>query len=77
MRACPRRSLGLPSSIGVGRTIRRRGIDISIASQKLSDVANQNQEMLAFVVGVICGISEKILSGTITTKTKALIGSVK
>ncbi len=51
--------------------------DVKVASHSLSDVANPNEQMLAFVVGVICGIGEKLLSGTVMAKTKSLLGSIK
>lgn len=52
-------------------------VDLAIASHKLSDVANPNEQMLAFVAGVICGIGEKFLSGTVMSKTKSLMGNIK
>jgi hypothetical protein len=52
-------------------------LDVKFGPLALSEVSSDNQQMLAFVVGVICGIGEKLLSGTITTKTKALIGNGK
>jgi hypothetical protein len=52
-------------------------VNISFADHSLSQVADAGQAMLAFVVGVICGIGEKLLSGTILTKSEALVGGIK
>jgi hypothetical protein len=52
-------------------------VDVSIASHKLSSIANPDSQMLAFVLGVIFGIGEKLLPATIMAKTKDLVGSIK
>ena len=46
-------------------------INILIASTAISAVFDKPLE--AFVIGAICGISEKLLSRTVSEKTKALV----
>ncbi len=51
--------------------------DLTVAKHSLSDIAKPNSQMLALVVGIVLGIGEKLLSGTVLSKSEALVGNLK
>jgi hypothetical protein len=52
-------------------------VDLTIAKSKLSDIADPNHQMFAFIVGTVCGIAEKLLPTKFMTATKDLVGGIK